>query len=575
MKNLYIFVLLTLSLISVQSFSQDFQAEDKYKAIFNMLKSQGGQGLDNFQGASQLNQSVNPDEYMVDVGDVFIIKIDVKGPATKIFTASVYPEGYLMLEEVPSVYIKKTPLKAAKRKIKREIRKKYPDALIEVFLYSVHNIEVTILGAVKEPGIYELKSSDRLYAAYQTANSENSGSLSDGKKQFPGLYDPKGLREFEAMQEELAKKKMNTPTRKDTILSIRKVIIKRDDKEKVIDLLKYVRLGDMRENPYLEDGDIIYFPYADKNKYQIQVKGAVGNELNYEYKPGENLKSAVDMAGGLLPSADSSSIKLFRFSSDSEEIRNIVLSYPRDSDFILYPDDRIFVRFKPEFHLKNSVEVMGEIKYPGVYAITDGETTLSEIIRQAGKFTKKASLKNAIIIRSKFLPEDKELKRLSKMAVKEMNSLELSYFKLRSRENLRLVSVDFEKLFKDNQVSENVILRDGDVIVIPERKNIVYVSGGVFSPGNITFHEGWNYLDYINSAGGFNLRAIEGKTQVIKNKTGVWFDADEENLVIEEGDIIFVPEEEEVDWYQVFRESLTIVFQVATIALLIANLVKN
>ena len=566
---------LLLFLFSIAN-SQDFQKDKDYNEILKMLGINKGQGIDKLSQTSQLNISINPDEYMVDVGDVFIIKIDVKGPASKIFNASVYPEGYVVLEDVPSVFVKKMLLKDAKKAIFKSIKSKYKEALTEVFLFSIHPIEVTVLGAVKNPGILEMKSSDRLYTAFQLAIKEDpQEKMALQQEMYP--YDPyKNLKEFETIKTELDEKEKDkvNPLIAYPDISLRNVTIERNGKRLVFDLLNFEKTGNIKNNPYLQNEDIIHFPYVDNEKYQVHVKGAVGNEIIFEYKEKETLKTALVMAGGLLPSADSTRIRLDRFVSGSNRLQSQLLQMPKDSIFTIYPDDRIFVKFKSSFHLKSSIEILGEIKYPGKYAITDGETTLLEMIDQAGSFSERASLKNAMLIRTKYLPEDKELNRLKKMPVSDMTTMEQSYFKLRSRENLKIVSVDFVKLFEENIKSENVILRDQDIIMIPEIKNIVFVSGGVFSPGNITHQPNWSYLDYINSAGGFNQRAIESKTKIIKSKTGVWLDAEDDEVVIEEGDIIFVPEEEETDWYFVFREAMTITFQVATITLLVANLVR-
>jgi protein involved in polysaccharide export with SLBB domain len=148
--------------------------------------------------------------------------------------------------------------------------------------------------------------------------------------------------------------------------------------------------------------------------------------------------------------------------------------------------------------------------------------------------------------------------------------VEKSYYRLRSRENASLVSCDFEKLFLENRKEEDVLLRDEDQLIIPEVMKTVFVSGGVNSPGNITFDEKRTYSDYIQLAGGFNTRARTGNIKIIKGKTGTWLDADE-HIVIEEGDVVFIPEREEIDWYKVFKESLTILTQIVTVIVIVGS----
>jgi protein involved in polysaccharide export with SLBB domain len=567
----------TVSLYLIVFFStfwgQGLPSGSQLNQVMEILGVNSEKELQQLQQPAKLNLAVDPEEYYVDVGDEFIIKIDVKGPSTQVFTTTVYPEGVIVLEDVPSVYVRHLLLAEAKKKIIKSLRKQYKEAIIEVFLYGVHEIEVYVLGAVENPGLLTLKSTDRLYIAFQKAMEKAPGEMDNAAPVY-SINKADELKELEKFRAELAEEEKQKKQMEEYLISLRNVTIERDSSELTYDLVRFEKLRDMDENPYLRDGDIIHFPFADQEKYRIHVDGAVGNPVRLEYKTGETLASCLALAGGVLPSADSSQIELFRFTQDSAKMRNQTLSFYEDSDFILQPDDRIFVKYKPQFNEKSGVEVLGEVLYPGEYGIIDGETTLREIIRQAGQFTPRASLENAMVIRTKFLPEDKELDRLRKIPIADMTSIEQSYLKLRSRENLRLVSVDFVKLFDENELTENVILRDEDVIMIPEVKNIVYVSGGVIAPGNITYNPRWGYADYIAAAGGYNVRAQETRTKVIKGKTGVWLDAQDEDFPIEEGDIVFVPEDEETDWYFVFKETLTITFQLATIALLIANLMK-
>ena len=101
----------------------------------------------------------------------------------------------------------------------------------------------------------------------------------------------------------------------------------------------------------------------------------------------------------------------------------------------------------------------------------------------------------------------------------------------------------------------------------------VYVSGGVISPGNITYRPEWTYEDYIEAAGGFTDLAREGWVSIIDSRTGKWVDVDDDDQV-REGDIIFIPERDRVDWYTAFIDGLAIVAQVSAIVLVVVTLAK-
>jgi hypothetical protein len=171
------------------------------------------------------------------------------------------------------------------------------------------------------------------------------------------------------------------------------------------------------------------------------------------------------------------------------------------------------------------------------------------------------------------IPDKTELKRLENVRQPEMTTEEASYYRLRSRENRYGVTVDFKKLFIDNDKQADVLLFDQDLLIVPQRTMTVFVSGGVVAPGNITFRPDWTYEDYIQAAGGFTDMAREGWVTIIDSRTGKWNNIDNDNP-IREGDIIFVPERDRVDWYRSFLDGLAIVAQVTAVVLVIVTLSK-
>jgi protein involved in polysaccharide export with SLBB domain len=304
------------------------------------------------------------------------------------------------------------------------------------------------------------------------------------------------------------------------------------------------------------------------------VAGAVSRPIEFEYKKGDRLTTAVQFASQLLPTADSSRIELVRFSKKIKGLQSFMLSLPVDSGFLLQPDDRIYARDRVEYHEKHSVYLEGEVKYPGEYAIENGKTYLSEIIEQAGGFTDDAAVFSSSVLRKNTLfADEEELLRLQNVRPMEMTTEEASYFRLRSRENRYIVTVDFNKLYEDEALKSDVPLFDEDLIIIPERSMTVFVSGGVVSPGNITYHPDWTYQEYINAAGGFTDLAREGWVSIIDSRTGKWVDIDDDDQV-REGDIIFIPERNRIDLWTSFVDGLAIVAQVSAIVLVVVTLAK-
>ena len=146
-----------------------------------------------------------------------------------------------------------------------------------------------------------------------------------------------------------------------------------------------------------------------------------------------------------------------------------------------------------------------------------------------------------------------------------MTDDEYDYLKAKSRQRHGKVVVDFNALFNLNQLSEDVVLRSEDQITIPEKKNYITLIGQVVTPGNIIFEPKLTVEDYIQLAGGFSWRAVEGDVRIIKVNTGEWVDADDIEK-LEPGDTIWILEEPPgPKFWDVFTTSLAILGQVAAI----------
>ena len=94
---------------------------------------------------------------------------------------------------------------------------------------------------------------------------------------------------------------------------------------------------------------------------------------------------------------------------------------------------------------------------------------------------------------------------------------------------------------KENILSEDLILRTGDEINVPEKKNYITLIGQVVNPGNIIYQPGLKVEDYIQLAGGFSWRALENDVRVVKVNTGEWIDSDDIDQ-LEPGDTIWILE---------------------------------
>jgi protein involved in polysaccharide export with SLBB domain len=485
-------------------------------------------------GSFQNIENLDLNKYIVDAGDVLFAKVDVKGPNFINFNIPVTGEGYALLPQGKSIQVRGQILSRVLKSIKKKLQQIYKEAVIEVFLKQPRMVHINV----------------------NIAGIQNYGL------EVPATFYITNI---------ISMIPTDTSIIKTGVLSKRFISLFRKGRQKKIDLFRAYFYNDSSEQLYVENNDFYIIPLAEDITSLIYISGAVNRPGYYEFNAGDTFKDLLLFAGGLKSNADKYRVEIFR---KTDNYNNFTL-LPEDEwdKFQLKTGDRIYVRSNKNLEYDWRVEIQGEIKFPGEYSITDDSTTVYQLVQMAGGFTSRASLKRALIIRTKFIPEDKELERLKKLSPEEMSRIERSYFKIRSRQDIRKVVCDFERLFVKKILDEDVRLRDGDLIIIPPKNEVVIISGGVMNPGIQPFYKNLSYKEYIRLAGGFNTRAMKRKVKIIKPVQGLWLDA-KDDIQINPGDIIFIPEKEERDWWELFKDSLTIVTQIGTLAVIILNLKK-
>ncbi len=478
-----------------------------------------------FEGA------ISPENYVLGPGDVLVYAL--WGEKSVSFTLPVTPQGKLILSNIGEFEAGGKTLSAVKTILDKRIQKVFTPRSTSLTLKSVRTFRVHVVGEINRPGDVIVSAIDRVSDAIALAG---------------------GL------------------TKKSSIRHIQ--IIPQNGKEIRVDLLEYGRLGNLLVNPTLRDGDILLVPVASR---RISVSGAVLRPGDFEWVPGETVAEAIRLAGGFAPNASRDSITVARFLSDGQTIRKIYVTAADSTapafwkHFRLISDDRIYVRETQLWHRKRSVKIVGEVLYPGEYAINRGSTHLKDVIERAGGFTSEASLIEAKVIRgNKESRLDPEFERLKKMQVSEMTEMEYEYFKLKSREISGRMSVDFVCLFTMGDSTQNIVLRDGDQIIVPRRKNFVRVSGQVLFPGNVIYHSAWEIKDYIRYTGGFNWNARKNKIRIIRAQTGEWLKPKQAKRLAP-GDVIWIPEKPVRDYWKLFREIMLAASQAATVYLVVKN----
>jgi polysaccharide export outer membrane protein len=473
-----------------------------------------------------LEGTLDPHLYILGPGDV--LQIGFWGDVNRQESVAVNPSGEILVPPVGPLEVSGKTLAEVRDLVKSVLSDYYRPSILSVSLVSLRTFNVHVVGFVNSPGAVEVSGVTRVSQAVASAG----GVLAGG--------------------------------------STRNIVVRRSGGTLRADLTGYLNIGDNTFNPFLSDGDEVYVPARGG---LVHVYGSVGRPGTYEYVDGETLAGLLRLAGGFRPEAYTEEIEVERFDpKDSSTSVPILVGGERAllAGFGLEVGDRVFVRAIPGWQRSASVEIVGEVRFPGVYVIEDGTETLTGIISKAGGLTRDASLAEARLTRTTYertrYPIEGELRVLENLQ-DGFSEKEKDLLKTMGRESKGRVSLSFEEIFLGKDGSKDALLYDGDVIEIPKVSNYVRVAGQIKNPGLVALVKGWDYSHYIAAAGGFAPDADRRSTTLIRGTSGVKIDPGGEEIYA--GDVIWVPVRSERDWWEVTKDVLSIGAQLATIWLVI------
>ena len=482
------------------------------------------------QAAGPIEGAVDRATYRLGPGDR--VAVTMRGVTPRSVETNVSAEGTLVLQPGVSARVAGLTIDEAQSALRDALASFFQGVDVRLDLLQVRQFEVYVLGEVRSPGTYVAHGATRVSTIVEMAEgiSENG--------------------------------------------SQRTIRIERSDGSVLrADLLSFLVLGKREANPFLSDGDRIMVPFSGE---RAVIGGSVARPDDYEVLADETITEIIQLAGGTTPGADRSRVEIRRFLTLSDPETERISVNLDDSSAVIkaQPGDQIFVYPIPDWHLRRQVEIVGEVLYPGSYVIDEGRETLTGVIARAGGFAPAAAISEVTLTRSIGKETiDPEFERLKKIEVSDMTEDEYEYFKLRSREHPGRVVVDVGRLFLEGDQTEDVLLRRGDILSVPLATQSVKVSGQVASPGAVKFEAGKPVRWYIDEAGGYGWRAEKGETRVIRARTGEWIPGNRAK-VVEVGDTIWVPEKPERDYWELFRDYLVVVGQIATIYLVVDSIAE-
>lgn len=284
----------------------------------------------------------------------------------------------------------------------------------------------------------------------------------------------------------------------------------------------------------LRNGDVLFVPSTMdlKGERTLSITGEVMYPGIYQYAENTRVEDLILMAGGLTPAASYARVDVFRridnpsaTEKSNEVTRQFSISLKEglrsgESDISLEPYDQVVVRKAPDYAEQKVVTVQGCVNFEGDYAMTDNNFRLSDLIKNAGGITKEAYSRGGRLIRK--LTESEKMQQESAMRATQIQMYEeamqndktFNTAQIDSIMDLKLnlsdeypVAINLEKALNDPGCAEDVVLREGDVLYVPQFNNTVKVSGEVAYSNSMNFIKGKSLGYYIDRAGGYSSKA--------------------------------------------------------------------
>lgn len=335
----------------------------------------------------------------------------------------------------------------------------------------------------------------------------------------------------------------------------------------------------------------------------VQVQGDVRFPGEYPLLPGVRVNEIIAAAGGLNESAYVLEAEVTRTDfTDPEKLQithrvidlNAAMKGDESNNIVLFPKDRVLIKQIPNWQERLSINIMGEVRFPGRYTFRRGET-LSGVLERAGGLTEFAHPKAAVFTREELRVQEAEQIRLLEERMKadiaaasleEGSEIDTAVVKdaddllakLSATEAVGRLVINLPAII-ENSKAKDITLRPGDNLFVPASKQSVSVIGEVQFTSSHLFESNLSLQDYLNRAGGLTQKADRTRIYIVKasgsvvipSGTSSWFM--NENDRIEPGDTVVVPiDSDRVKPLTAWTKVTQIIYQVGLAAAAIASL---
>ena len=340
----------------------------------------------------------------------------------------------------------------------------------------------------------------------------------------------------------------------------------------------------------LQRNDELYIPSIHdlQDIGTISIFGEVARPGEFPFAENATLEDMIIQAGGLKESASTVRVDVSRRIKNSKgtetpneigEMFHFALKegfvIDGEPGFKLKPYDQIFVRKSPAYQPQINVKVNGEILYEGTYALTQKTERLSDLVQKAGGVTPYAYIKGARLVRRINAEERMRMQSVLDMAENTAEASDSIDLKKLDLGNVYYVGIDLEKALAKPKSDADLVLREGDELIIPEFNNTVRISGAVMYPNTVSYANNKSLSYYIEQAGGYGTLAKKSKAYIVYMNGQVKKARSHSSSIIEPGCEIIVPSKEKNPHkLQNILSIATTSASLATMIASIANIIK-
>lgn len=447
--------------------------------------------------------------YILDFGD--ILEIQLVGQENEVQEYQIKRDGSINIPDVGPIKLSGLSMNEASELIKAKVNLTYVGTKTFVSLSNLRDINVLVSGNAYNPGIYTISGNSNILHVLGVAG---------------GINENGSFREIQ--------------------------LIRNQQVIETLDMYDVLITGKFNTKNSLKSGDVIFVKPVNKI---VTIDGAVKVPAKYELIDGQNLYDLIDYANGISNDADLENIYLDRI-LDGRVKSLPITNIKQFKDIVANDGDTIYIRK----HNFKTVNIQGAVLKPGIYLMADNQS-IDELISNAGGFTDNAYPFGAVY-------ENQEAFQINNMAKEKLyeefidNIITASQKNPEGSYNLSSI-VELTKNLKDTipngrvvidlldeDASDRLILKDGDVLTIPEKSNHIYIYGEVNYEGALKYNEYADIEFYINKSGGLkdnaDSKAIyilhpNGDTQRASVAKNIFQSSPDEALKLYTGSIIFVP----------------------------------